>query len=95
MTVSDVKAFLLLGLALAQASEGSNLDFFRYPQNGDGYPHMSGVIHGLVHSISTGHHLQISAGPSRQPPVGLARPGTGAKLMLILVPAGAVCLGTE
>jgi hypothetical protein len=55
--VSDVRAFLLPSRTRAQASEGSNLYFFRYPQNDAGYPHMSGVIHCLAHNISTARRL--------------------------------------
>jgi hypothetical protein len=53
--VSDVKVFLLLQSRAAQAPEGSNRDFFFYPQNDGGYPRISEVIHHTVHSISTGH----------------------------------------
>jgi len=44
-------------------------DIFRYPQDEGGYPPVSGVIHRLVHSISTGHRL-LPARPLPQPQQG-------------------------
>src|SRR5215469_5487621 len=62
VSVSDVEVVLLPESRAAQASEESNGDFFRYPHNDGGYPRMSGVVHRLVHSISTGHRLACRAG---------------------------------
>ena len=61
VSVSDVDVFLLLESRAAQAPAGTNREFFRYPQNDGGYPRVNGLIHRLVHSISTGHRLRPSA----------------------------------